>query len=196
MLTWAEGEIDGLEVTQALARFSGDTESYSEVVESYVRHTPALLAKVRSVTPETLGDYGIAMHGLKGSSHTLGAESVGNLAEALERAATAGDFIFVQTNNPLLLETAEKLLAALSAKLNVMMGRKVHRDKPAPEILEALYQACVTFDIDRMDQAMRLLTSYEYTQGEGTELVAWLEEKARRLDFKQIAERLMKNRPV
>jgi HPt (histidine-containing phosphotransfer) domain-containing protein len=193
---WAEGEIDGLNFTKGLARFGGNMETYLEIVASYVHYIPALLAKARVVIPETLADYAIIMHGIKGSSRHFDAETVGNLADALERAAKAGDFAFVQEHNPVFLETAEKLLAALSNKLKALTGKKAVREQADPAVLANLRQACETFDIDRMDQAMKLLTSYEYSSLGGAELVTWLEEKAFRLDFKQIVKRLTENQPI
>jgi CheY-like chemotaxis protein len=193
---WVEGEIAGLNFNKGLARFGGNMATYLEIVSSYVHHTPALLAKIRIVTPETLADYAIIMHGIKGSSRNFDAETVGNLAESLERAAKAGNFAFVQRHNQFFLETTEKLLAALSDKLKALAGKKPARDKPDPAVLEALRQSCQAFDIDQMDQAMKLLTSYEYSSPGGAELVAWLEEKAFRLDFKQIVKRLTENQPV
>ncbi|MCL1980839.1 MAG: ATP-binding protein [Proteobacteria bacterium] len=193
---WVEGEIDGLNFARGLERFGGDMPTYLEIVRSYVHHTPASLEKVRAVTPETLADYAIIVHGIKGSSRHFDAETVGNLAEALEHAAKAGDFAFVQAHNPIFLETTEKLLAALSVKLESLTDQKPVRVKPDPMALEALRQSCETFDIDRVDQAMLSLTSYEYSSDDGAELMAWLEEKARRLDFKQIAKRLEENRSI
>jgi len=196
MPAWVEGEIAGLNLSKGLARFGGDMATYLEIVGSYVLHTPALLAKVRTVTSETLADYAIVMHGLKGSSRNFDAETVGNLAEDLERAAKAGDFAFVQEHNPFFLETTEKLLAALSDKLKASANKKPNRDKPDPAVLADLRQACETFDIDRMDQAMKLLTSYEYSSSDGAKLVTWLEEKAFRLDFKEIVKRLTEERAI
>jgi len=193
---WAEGEIDGLNFTKGLARFGGNMTTYFGIVASYVHYIPASLAKIRAVTPETLADYAIVMHGIKGSSRNFDAETVGNLAEALERAAKAGDFAYVQEHNPFFIETTEKLLTALSNKLKALAGKKTVREQPDPEVLAALRQACETFDIDRMDQAMKSLTSFEYSSKDGAELVAWLEEKAFRLDFKQIVKRLSDNQPV
>ena len=196
MPTWVEGEIAGLNLSKGLARLGGDLKTYLAVVGSYVLHTPALPAKVRAVTSETLADYATIMHGIKGSSRSFDAETVGDLAENLERAAASGDLAFVQEHNPFFLETTEKLLAALSAKLKVLTDKKPMRDKPDPAVLEALRQSCETFDIDRMNQAMKLLSSYKYNSAEGAELAAWLEEKAFRLDFKQIVKRLMENQSI
>ena len=194
---WSAGVIDGLNPPVALARFGGDMEMYLEVAAAYVRHTPALLEKIRSVTPETLADYAIIVHGLKSGNRNIGADVAGDLAEAMEKAAKAGDIALVRSRNPLLLETMEKLLAALSDKLKSGPNRKPQRDEPDPETLEALRRACVAFDIDRMDQAMRALTGCEYPRGTpGAELVAWLEEKAFQLDFKGIAARLAEKNPA
>jgi len=189
-------EIEGLNFNKGLARFGGNMATYLGIVSSYVHYTPASLAKIRTVTPETLADYAVVMHGIKGSSRNFDAETVGNLAENLERAARAGDFAFVQEHNPFFIETTEKLLTALSSKLKVSTSKKPSKDKPDPAVLADLRQACETFDIDQMDRAMKLLTGYEYSSEDGAELAAWLEEKAFRLDFKAIVKRLTENQAV
>ena len=154
------------------------------------------MAKTQAVTPETLADYAITVHGLTGSSYNLGAEYVGDLAAALERAAKTGDFAFVQAQNPFFLEAEEKLLAALTAKLETLASPKPKsgQNGPDPALLEALRRACETFDVEGMDQAMKSLTSYDYHPGPGADLMAWLEEKTYRLDFKRIARRLAESR--
>ncbi|MCL2012770.1 MAG: ATP-binding protein [Cystobacterineae bacterium] len=182
--------IEGLNAAKGLRRFGGNTETYLGVINSYVQHTPALLEKVRNVRAETLVDYGIVVHGMKGSSYNIGAYAVGGLAEALEKAAKAGDFAYVSTHNAPFLEAAEKLLAMLLEKLKSCASTKPLKSELDMEMLEALRQACEAFDIDRMKQAMKALGSYEYSPGAGAELMAWLEKKAFLLDFEQIEKRL------
>jgi len=192
---WIEGKIDGLDMQKCLAGFGGDKEICLKILESYVHHTPVLLEKIRTLDPETLKNYGIIAHGIKGSSRNIGADVVGNLAESLEKAAKAGNFAFVEANNLPFIEAAEKLLAALSEKLNACSNPKLSRNAPDPETLETLRQACKNFDIDRMNQAMKSLSAYEYSTDDGRKLMAWLEEKTFLLDFRAIAKRLAEETP-
>jgi len=187
---WSIGEIDGLHIAKGMSRCGGAMESYLRIVASYVSHTPSQLEKIRAVTQETLADYAITVHGIKGSSRTIGADVLGTRAETLEKAAKAGDFAFILANNQDFLEATEKLLAALSASLQEQATPKSEKDTPDPMTLKALRQACEVFDIDRMNQAMQTLTEYTYCPGPGADLMAWLEEKTFHLDFQQIAKRL------
>ena len=189
-IVWNIGEIDGLHIAKGMVRCGGDMESYFRIVGSYVRHTPPLLEKVRAVTQETLTDYRVTVHGLKGSSRTIGADAVGAMAETLEKAADVGDFVFIRANNQPFLEATEKLLAALSAALQGQATPKPVKDEPDAEALEALRQACENFDIDQMNQTMQTLAEYTYCPGPGADLMTWLEEKTFCLDFQGIAKRL------
>jgi hypothetical protein len=85
---------------------------------------------------------------------------------------------------------ADALLVALTAKLKASPHRKPAKADPSPAVLRELREASETFDIDRLDAAMKSLTACEYSSPAGAELALWLEEKAHQLDFKQITERL------
>ncbi|MCL2669976.1 MAG: ATP-binding protein [Syntrophaceae bacterium] len=188
--SWAEGEVDGLNIERGLSRFNNDMEAYLRVAESFVRHTPVPLEHLRDVLPETLYDYTITVHGLKTSFRNIGAESLGDQAEALEKAGKAGDFAFVSTHTPAFIKEAQTLFAALTAKLKASPYRKPARDEPDPAVLDEVRAACETFDIDRLGEAMKTLASHEYTSPVGAKLAAWLEEKTYQLDFVGIAGRL------
>ncbi|MCL2626225.1 MAG: ATP-binding protein [Cystobacterineae bacterium] len=186
----ANEKIEGLNVDKGVARFGGNVQTYWGIVGSYTRHTSDLLEKIRSVSPQTLASYGIVVHGIKGSSRNIGADRVGDLAEALEEAAKAGDFAFVQTHHAPFLEATEKLLSALLEKWEARAPSKPLQNEPEGALLEVLRKACESFDIDLMNQAMEALDSCTYAPGAGAELVAWLKEKALLLDFEHMAEHL------
>ncbi|GHV83353.1 hypothetical protein AGMMS50212_06930 [Spirochaetia bacterium] len=109
--------IDGIDLEAALERFGGDEKILMNVLSSYARETSLLLDKMRTVTGETLSNYVITVHGIKGSSLGICAESVGAAAEALEYAAKDGNFAFVAEHNGPFIEAAGRLITDIYALL-------------------------------------------------------------------------------
>jgi hypothetical protein len=70
------------------------------VLRSYLVHTPELLDKLGSLSRETLPDYAVTVHGLKGASYGICAGEIGKEAEELEHAAKAGDYDQVEGDKP------------------------------------------------------------------------------------------------
>jgi HPt (histidine-containing phosphotransfer) domain-containing protein len=103
----------GFDVQTGVERFGGDEAIYHKILASYAQNTPPLLEKLRVVTEERLAEYAITAHGLKGASRSICAEEIGARAEALERAAKAGDFAFVEANNAAFLQATEDLIAQI-----------------------------------------------------------------------------------
>ncbi|MDR0839153.1 MAG: response regulator [Oscillospiraceae bacterium] len=180
----------GLDIEKGLGRFGGDEETYTEVLKSYAKNTPELLDKAREVTAAGLADYAVIVHGIKASSRSIGAEQVGEMAEALEHAAKEGDADFVNANNGGFIQAAETLLAEISDRVRSFDDAHPKEKKSAPDtaVLAALREACAQFDIDGVDKAMEELDGFEYETG--AELVEWLREQVGVAGFKRIAERL------
>jgi len=110
--------IPGLELEECLKRFGGDEEVLRDILDSYVHNIPVMLEKIRAVTQERLADYAVIVHGIRGSSHNVCAQVVGDLAQALEDAAMAGNFAFVEANNGAFLLAVEELIAEISGFLS------------------------------------------------------------------------------
>jgi CheY-like chemotaxis protein/HPt (histidine-containing phosphotransfer) domain-containing protein len=118
--TLVDHVIDGMDLVAGLERLGDDEELYLEVLGAFVQCTPPLLDKLRSPARESLGEYAVLVHGVKGSSLNVGADKVGHLAAGLEKAARAGDYETVAAGNQSFLETADKLMADLSDLLAEM----------------------------------------------------------------------------
>jgi hypothetical protein len=183
--------IPGLDVEAALKRFSGDAHAYGRVLESWVRHTPGLLEQARAVSRETLADYAIVIHGIKGGCLGIGATLAGRKAEKLEAAAINGDFAFIAAHNPECVETLEGLLADLSA-LPAKGDReeKPLREAPDAETLARLKAACAAYDMDGVDAALAELDACRYRTRQ--ELVVWLREQAQMMELARMAKALAK----
>ena len=106
--------IDGLNAVKGLERFGGDEKVYLEVLRSYVLNTPPLIKSIRNADENSLANYSIVIHGIKGASRSIGADEVGDMAAALEASAKAGDLNFVKSCNRAFIETLEQLLEEIS----------------------------------------------------------------------------------
>ena len=183
-------KIAWLDVQRGLKRFGGDNKSYMAILRSFASGTRSLLAVVRNTDGDNLGDYAIAVHGIKGSSRGICADLVGNMAEALENAAKSGDVGFVRAHNQDFLKTVEELIAYIDNVLATMNEEnpKPRRNKPDGETLAAILAACKEYDMDGVDAAMEEMEKFEYESG--SELVAWLRTNVEQMNFTQIEEKL------
>jgi CheY-like chemotaxis protein len=109
--------VPGLDISGGIQRYRSE-KIYLRILRSYLKNAPDLLDKLGSPSEESLQDYIISVHGLKGSSYGIHAADVGKQAEALELAAKAGDLETVLEHNGALIASAEQLLKDLSDYLN------------------------------------------------------------------------------
>ncbi|MDR0672301.1 MAG: transporter substrate-binding domain-containing protein [Zoogloeaceae bacterium] len=189
--TLPQAAIPGLDIEAALKRFSGDMKIYRRVLTSWARHTPALLEKAKAVSRETLADYTVVMHGLKGGALSVGATEVSQKAARLEAAAKEGDLAFIGANNADFVEMTARLLASLSAfPAESGEAEKPLKNAPDPETLARLEAAAIAYDMDSVDAALAELESYRYRNRQA--FVAWLREQAEAMELSRMAEALAK----
>ena len=110
-------EIPGVDAEKGLELYDDDLDLYMIILRSYVTNTPAVLDALRTVTAENLAEYAATIHGIKGTSATIGAEETRQAAANLEAMAKAGDLEGVMTGNGAFLKQAEALVAAIRAWL-------------------------------------------------------------------------------
>jgi len=84
-------EIPGIDPETALESYDDDMEIYKTILHTFVDKIPALLDKIRDVSYETLPDYMIKIHSLKGSGGNIGAREIMADAARLEAMAKNGD---------------------------------------------------------------------------------------------------------
>jgi CheY-like chemotaxis protein len=186
--------VEGLDFAAGKKRYGEQT--YLEVLRSYNTHTPALLEKMRMLagaafTEESLREYTITVHGLKGSSFGVCAGETGGQAEALEHAARNGDIRFIAANNGRLIETAETLernIRNLLARLAKPAEAKPRAPAPDPALLAKLLEDCGHYRTNLIEKTLKELESREYESG--GELVKWLREQFDNLEYDAMLERL------
>ena len=184
-------DIDGLDAVKGMERFSWDEDTYVNILRSYKSNTIPLLEKIKDVKKDELDSYAIVVHGIKGSSRGIGANEIGDLAEALEKAAKAGDIDYVTDGNKPFLKVAKKLIADLDGMLSMIDNtkQKPKMDKPDATALNRLMEACKEYDMDGVDTAIAEIKSFSYVNDNG--LTEWLNENVEQMNFTQIVERLM-----
>jgi CheY-like chemotaxis protein/HPt (histidine-containing phosphotransfer) domain-containing protein len=185
----ALSQVEGVDITEALKRFSGDVEAYLNVVRAYVTHTPAMLKTLKSLEEKSLREYAIMVHGIKGSSYSICADIAGEMADELESAANAGDSATVMAKNDDFIELAEKLIENLKPLLRDEAKAKQKKTSPDRDILAAILDSCRSYDVTAMSKSLSELERYDYGGAED-DLVKWLREQMENLEYDRIQERL------
>ena len=106
-------KIPGLDVEKGLDLYDDDFDIYLTVLRSYVSNMPPVLDRLRHVSAETLADYAIAIHGVKGTSANIGAEETRKIATKLESMVKAGDLSGILAQNEAFLKHADDLLEGI-----------------------------------------------------------------------------------
>ena len=108
-----EIKIPGLDVNSGLNLYDGDYKIYLSALRLYVSKTPAVLDRIRNVSAETLQDYTIGVHGIKGTSEYIGAEETRKTARQLEAMAKADDLAGVLAQNNAFIKHVENLIGII-----------------------------------------------------------------------------------
>jgi len=182
--------IPGINIEKGLSRFYGDKHAYVDVLRSYARNTVPLLENSQNVNSDDLSDYTTIVHGIKGSSGGICAEEAAGIAEALEKAAIAGNYDYIIANNANLKSTVQKLISDIELILTEIDAdnKKPVKDKPDSKLLDKLVQACENYEMSNVDAALDELETYDY-KSDG-DLIIWLRENAEQMNFDEIVERL------
>jgi len=186
--------IEGIDIKAGKTRYP--EKAFLDVLRSYYQHTPGLLEKInhikyRNMAEEAIKEYTITVHGIKGASFGICADTVAKQAEALENAAKSRDLQFIEMNNIRFIEDVEKILGRLKELFTLLMnqaGAKPMREKPDPALLERLTEAAKHYNVKVMDEILEKLEANDYEQ-EG-ELVKWLREQVDNLEYEAIYKRL------
>ena len=183
-------DIPGIDLDTIYDLYDDDMDIYLPVLRSFVPNAYSVMEKLQSVSADTLADYAIAVHGLKGICSNIGAVQVSKAALSLEHKAKSGDLDGVLAGNDALLNEARRLISNVESWLEKQAGETAKPKLPSPDkaLLGRLYQCCKSFDMQGIDEIMEELQSADYNM-DGS-LIPWLREKFNESDFSTAAERL------
>jgi signal transduction histidine kinase/CheY-like chemotaxis protein len=187
--------VEGIDFAAALMLYGNSIPAYMPILQSFVTHTPALLAKMDACLETLSPDYSIEAHGLKGTCNAVGAGGIAAIARELELASKAKNFDFVRQRHGTLrkqtLELTERLRALLEEWEAALPGEeKERRDEPDRELLARLSAAASEFNSNAVEEILGELERYRYEQAQGQELIVWLREQAENFDYAAIHTRL------
>jgi hypothetical protein len=182
--------VPGLDVKKGLDRYDGDEEVYLRVLRSYAISVRDTLETVRVVSDETLNRYKISVHGIKGSSYDIFANSVGTKAEELEKAAEAENINLINEKNLPFLKNTEELIINIEELLAEIKAAnpKPKKDKPDDELLLTLCNACEEYNINDVENAMSKIEQFQYEADDG--LADWLRKNVDIMNFGKVADKL------
>jgi signal transduction histidine kinase/DNA-binding response OmpR family regulator len=183
--------VNGIDMQKGFKRFDNNEESFLQVLHSYEINTRPILEAMEKADQEHLAEYAILAHGISGSSYGICADTLGDKAKALEKAANARNFDFVSSNNNDFLRAAWKLVTDIEKMLDRIAEKKPKpkKEKPDLDVLSKLLFACKNYDMDGVDAAMAEIETYEYESNDG--LAIWLRENVDHMNFAQIIEKLL-----
>ncbi|MDL2266596.1 response regulator, partial [Desulfovibrio sp. OttesenSCG-928-G15] len=186
--------IEGITLSSVRNNYASNPDAYLAVLRSYIAHTPALLESLRFPDKNTLAAYAVTVHGIKGSSWSIGANALGEEAKTLELAAKQGDYETVAAGTDAFIANAETLLRAVQACLDTQNENlaKDIREAIDPAQLQAMLEACQNFDVMRMEELTTQLEQTGYESPHDTGLVFWLRKQLNDLEYDAIQERLRK----
>jgi len=102
--------IPGVDMEKVFEQYEDDIDLYATVSRSYISATIVALDKIRAVSAETLANYAVWIHSIKGASTSIGAEETRKAALSLEQKAKAGDLSGVLAENQKFIKDTEKLI--------------------------------------------------------------------------------------
>jgi HPt (histidine-containing phosphotransfer) domain-containing protein len=102
--------LQGVDEAKFQELMDGDEDLFITVLTTFVEKTPGTLAKLANPTKETLEDYRILVHAVKGACATISAEELRLKAYDLEMKAKAGDLDGVLAGNAALLKEVQEMV--------------------------------------------------------------------------------------
>ena len=182
--------IRGVDTKTGLALYNGDADIYLAVLRSFIPNAIKVMDKLRNVSEETLPDYTVNIHGLKGISAGIGAEKTREAAYNLEMAAKSGNLSKVLSENESILQDTEDLVLCIKTWLEEQDNKNPKPQLAYPDrlLLARLRKSCEAYDMKGIDEVMDELESADYQTD--ASLVTWLREKINIMDFSSAASRL------
>jgi HPt (histidine-containing phosphotransfer) domain-containing protein len=103
-------EIPGLNPDVCLGLFNNDLDDYIKFITFFADNTLTKLESIKTISSDSLHDYAVVVHGIKGSCAWIGADKIKKAAEELEKLALAGDLDTVLIKNPSFIQCVTTLI--------------------------------------------------------------------------------------
>jgi HPt (histidine-containing phosphotransfer) domain-containing protein len=183
--------IADLDISKGLLLIGGGKEEYSELLRVTIHAIGESIEKMHRLYEETPGEFGIAVHGMKGALYSIGAENLGEEAQKLEFAAKSGDTAYCSSHY---LEFEEKL-KTLSRNLSSLFPREERNLKtgdPAEleKVLEKILEACNVFDSSGAQTFLSRTRVFKWEDDRIREELRGIEGEIENIEYKGAAEKI------
>ncbi len=189
-LYWLAEKVEGVDIARGLEKCRWDGKTYHKILSAYANSLEKFAAQTDIITEDSLADYRIAVHGIKGESYEVYVNTLGRSAEKLENAANEGRLEYINKQQPSFRSEAQRIsedIWALLARSEARENPK-KKDMPDAEVLKRLREACEEYDMNGVEAVMDEINKYSYESG--GELVVWLREKVDDVDYPSIVQML------
>ena len=181
-----DSTVEGLDITEGLQRYDNNERVYIRILRSYTVSVRSMLEEIETVSEDTLRDYKIKVHGIKGVSFDIFATEIAKDAAQLEKASAAGDIDYVHQHHAKFLEDAWRLVSSVETMLS---GISDESNRPVKneidrELLSGLLNACKSYDMDGADAVMDEIEKFRYESDSG--LYDVLRDGIDMMDFSKI----------
>jgi signal transduction histidine kinase/DNA-binding NarL/FixJ family response regulator len=182
-------KIDGINFEEGIKKFNGNFDIYVGILKSFVENIPEKIADVSQPSADNLSNYGITVHGIKGSCYGIGATNLGDKANILEKLAKENDLDKILNLNSQFIESANKLISDLKQFIenNAAQKKTLKKlEKPDAKLLKALKISAENYDIEEMQKIVKELESFDYENG--AELIEKISSAAVSFDYQTIID--------
>jgi signal transduction histidine kinase len=182
-----------LDIESAVQNFGG-INVFMSILRKSIQNLPLMLEEIKHPTRETLEDYEIKIHGLKGAIYGIFYEEGGKLAAELEQYANEGNIDAILEHNDVFIAVMTDFIQMLRETLKATGAyaepeeEAALLDKPDKKLLLALREAAEQYRTAEMGAIMRSLEKYRYR--ENNDLLLWLREKVETLEYHDIVTKL------
>ena len=108
-----EIKIPGVNTQVGLVLYGGNKKIYLTILRSFATNALNTVNKLRNITAETLNEYSLNVHSLKGICAGIGAETVRDAAAKLEAASKAGNIDEILAENKYMVAAADNLVSEI-----------------------------------------------------------------------------------
>jgi CheY-like chemotaxis protein len=112
-------DVKGINVKYALSLYDGDMEMLLDIMDSFTEDIPEELEKLREVSEETLRDFAINVHTIKGCAAGIGALELSEKAKHLEQMAKSKNLSGVLEEKDEFIKSAYALAKDIRAWLEI-----------------------------------------------------------------------------
>lgn len=156
-----ELRIEGLDVTEGIKN-CGSEALFLNLLGDFYKLIDDKCKKIEEyLIKEQLREYTIEVHGLKNTARMIGALELSELFYQMEQLGNAGKLSEIQLRNKEVIELFCSYKPVLEPFACKTEERKEVSLEQIKQVLKQLHDAVDEFDLDRADEAMRLLEGYE-----------------------------------